>query len=89
MTRKTENATDLAIPPALAAQLRAAAEEQHRSARDVLRDALEGYLRVSRPMTPTTRRSPADAAARMLRARRGNVRLDDAALRDLMTYGRA
>jgi len=90
MTQKTEDATDLAIPPALAAQLQAAAEEQHRSARDVLRDALEGYLRAWRPLTTSaTRRSPAEAAARMMRARQSNVRLDDAALRELMTYGRA
>jgi hypothetical protein len=89
MTRKTENTADLAIPPALAARLQAAAEEQHRSARDVLRDALEGYLRTWRPLVSSNRRSPAEAAARMMRARQGNVRLDDAALRELMTYGRA
>lgn len=90
MAQKTENTTDLAIPPALAVRLQAAAEEQHRPAREVLRDALEGYLRAWRPLTtPTTQRSPTEAAARMMRARQTNVRLDDAALRDLMTHGRA
>jgi hypothetical protein len=89
MTRKTENTSDLAIPPALAAQLQAAAEEQHRPARDVLRDALEGYLRAWRPLTSSNQRPPAQAAARMIRARRSNARLDDAALRDLMTHGGA
>lgn len=89
MTQKTENPTDLAIPPALAAQLQAAAEEQQRSARDVLRDAVEGYLRAWRPLTEPNRRSPEEAAARMMRSRQSNVRLDDAALRELMTYGRA
>jgi hypothetical protein len=89
MTRKTENTTDLAIPPALAAQLYAAAEEQRRTARDVLRDALEGYLRAWRPFASTRQRSPAEAAARMMHARQGNVRLDDAALLELMTHGRA
>jgi hypothetical protein len=88
MTHETEN-TDFTIPPALAAQLRAAADEQHRSARDVLRDALEEYLRALRPLAPANQRSPAEAAARMMQARQGNVRLDDAALRELMTYGRA
>jgi hypothetical protein len=77
MTQKTENTADLAIPPALAAQLQAAAEEQHRSARDVL----EGYLRTWRPLVSSNRRSPAEAAARMMRARQGRMRLDDAALR--------
>jgi hypothetical protein len=88
MTRKTEN-TDLAIPPALAAQLQAAADEQHRPAREVLRDAVEEYLRAWRPLASSNRRSPAEAAARIMRARQGNARLDDAALRELMTYGRA
>jgi hypothetical protein len=88
MTHETEN-TDFTIPLALAAQLRAAADEQHRSARDVLRDALEEYLRALRPLAPANQRSPAEAAARMMQARQGNVRLDDAALRELMTYGRA
>jgi hypothetical protein len=88
MTRETED-TDFAIPPTLAAQLQAAADEQHRSARDVLRDAVEGYLRAWRPLASSSPRSPAEAAARMMRARQGNARLDDAALRELMTYGRA
>jgi hypothetical protein len=88
MTHEAEN-TDFTIPPALAAQLRAAADEQHRSARDVLRDALEEYLRALRPLAPANQRSPAEAAARMMQARQGNVRLDDAALRELMTHGRA
>jgi hypothetical protein len=90
LTQKTDNTTDLAIPSALAVRLQAMAEEQHRPARDVLRDAVEGYLRAWRPLTPsTTQRSPMEAAARMMRARQSNVRLDDAALRDLMTHGRA
>lgn len=33
----------LTIPPALAAELQAAADEEHRPVADVLRDALEGY----------------------------------------------
>jgi hypothetical protein len=35
--------TDLTIPPALAAEIRAAADEEHRPAIDVLRDAVESY----------------------------------------------
>jgi hypothetical protein len=45
----SDSSTDLAIPPALAAQIQAAAEEEHRPAIDVLRDALVRYLRESRP----------------------------------------
>jgi len=87
MTQK--NLADIAIPRDLAVQLQAAAEQQQRTAADVLRDALEGYLRTWRPPVSPNRRSPAEAAARMMRARQSNVRLDDAALRDLITYGRA
>ncbi len=40
--------TDFAIPAALAAQIRAAAEEEHRPPIDVLHDAPACYLRESR-----------------------------------------
>jgi hypothetical protein len=51
--------------------------------------SLEGYLRAWRPLTEPNRRSPEEAATRMMRARQSSVRLDDAALRELMTLGRA
>lgn len=38
----------LTIPPALLAQVHAVAEEEHRPADDVLRDAVERYLRERR-----------------------------------------
>ncbi|HWC91462.1 MAG TPA: hypothetical protein VG433_17455 [Pirellulales bacterium] len=38
----------LTIPPALLAQVHAAAQEEHRPADEVLRDALERYLRERR-----------------------------------------
>jgi hypothetical protein len=40
--------TSLAIPPALAAEIQAAADEEHRPALEVLRDAIEGYRREQR-----------------------------------------
>jgi len=36
--------TSLTIPPALAAEIQAAANDEHRPAVEVVRDALEGYL---------------------------------------------
>jgi predicted transcriptional regulator len=36
--------TELTIPPALAAEIKAAAEDEHRPAADVVREALVGYL---------------------------------------------
>ena len=38
----------LTIPPALVAKLQAVADEEHRPAMDVLRDAIEGYRREQR-----------------------------------------
>lgn len=90
MTHETEHPMQLPIPPALVAQIQAAADEQHRAPEDVLRDAVELYLRASGPPVPekTAWRSPAEAAARMRRSRMDNALLDDVALRDLMTHGR-
>jgi hypothetical protein len=39
---KPSSDTKLTIPPALAAEIQAAADEEHRPALDVLRDAVEG-----------------------------------------------
>jgi hypothetical protein len=88
MAHETETPTDLAVPPALAAQLQAAAAAQHRPPRDVLRDAVESYLQAVRPSSPS-RRSPAEAAARMRQSRPGNKLPEGVTIRDLMTYGRA
>jgi len=38
----------LTIPPALAAEIQAAADEEHRPAIEVLRDAVEGYRKEQR-----------------------------------------
>jgi hypothetical protein len=40
--------TKLTIPPALAAEIQAAADEEHRPALAVLRDAIEGYRKGQR-----------------------------------------
>ena len=37
------NTTDLTVPPALAAEIQAAADEERRPVLDVLRDAVAGY----------------------------------------------
>jgi hypothetical protein len=43
-----DDADTLVLPPALAKEVRAGAEEEHRQASDVLRDAVERYLRERR-----------------------------------------
>ena len=80
------------IPPALVAQIEAAADEEHRTAADVIRDALERYLVQMHGRTnptPAPRRSPAEAAARMRARRIGNILPEGVSIRDLMTHGRA
>ncbi len=45
---KTPPSEVIAIPPALLAEVQAAADEEHRPAGDVLREAVERYLRERR-----------------------------------------
>jgi len=87
--------TDLVVPPALLAEIQAAADEAHRPAADVVREALERYLadwrngvRPAHEPVPA-RRTPAEAAARLRELRKGNVLPDGVTIRDLMTHGRA
>ena len=39
-----DSGLELAIPPSLVARIQTAAEEEHRSAIDILRDAMDRYL---------------------------------------------
>jgi hypothetical protein len=82
---------ELIIPPALAAQILAAADDEHRPAAEVVQEALERYLAQRRENVNTTpaRRTPAEAAARLLERRKGTLLPDGVTIRDLMTHGRA
>lgn len=41
---KTESALDTLVPPGLLAEVQAAAEEEHREPRELVREALERYM---------------------------------------------
>jgi hypothetical protein len=86
-------AANLVIPPALAAEILAAAEDEHRPADDLVRDALERYLIDWRKRTrhgqEKSRQTQAEAATRLRELRKGNVLPDGVTIRDLMTHGRA
>ena len=90
MKSASDNST-LTISPALLAQLEAVAEEEHRPAAEVVREALERYLARSREDTAQrpSRPTPAEAAARMREQRKGTVLPDGVTIRDLIDYGRA
>jgi hypothetical protein len=81
-----EHIPELAVPADLAAQLRAAAEEQHRAPVEVLHDALDQYLTAHRPANGA-HRSPAEAAARII-ARRKGITLGGLTIKQLINEGR-
>jgi hypothetical protein len=83
----TGGGADFTIPPNLMAQIQAAADQERRSALDVLNDAVQGYLKQGRSQASQVRRTPAEAAERMLRTRRPLPAGET--IRDLTTHGRA
>jgi hypothetical protein len=92
---KTVPSSDsLAIPPDLLAEIQAEAEKENRSAGAVLRDLVERGLGERRRIDQQTQSAaakptPAEAVARILELRKGNVLPEGVTIRDLMTHGRA
>lgn len=94
---KPETSPDtLAIPPALLAEIEAAAEQEHRPALDVLQDAVHRYIDAKHAQhnhldtePASAELTPAQAVARILELRKGNDLPDGVTIRDLMTHGRA
>jgi metal-responsive CopG/Arc/MetJ family transcriptional regulator len=89
------NQIDFTLPPALLAEVEAMAAGEHRSARDILREAVESYVQARRPfagvngVSATPQRSAQEAAARMLERRKLHSLPEGISIRDLMTFGRA
>ncbi len=95
MESQTQN-TAIALPATLLAEVEAVAEEEHRPVSDVVREAVERYLRRPRPYAPAEQSdqapdklTAAEAIERILQQRKGNVLPDGVTIRELMTYGRA
>jgi hypothetical protein len=79
------------MPPDLLAQVQAAAEEEHRPTRDLVRDALEHYLESRRRVAPRTD-APEKALAviaQLRELRKGNVLPEGVTIRGLIDEGRA
>ncbi|MGD0108118.1 MAG: ribbon-helix-helix protein, CopG family [Rhodopila sp.] len=90
--KSTGDNDTLMIPPALLAQVEAAAEEEHRTTADVVREALERYLSRSHrdiASRPAAKRTPVEAATRMREQRQGTFLPEGMTIRDLIDYGRA
>ncbi|MDR3461227.1 MAG: hypothetical protein P4L76_02790 [Beijerinckiaceae bacterium] len=83
------------ISPALLEQIEAVAAAEHRSAPDMLREMIEGYLSSRHAVAasgvgqPPERRTPREAAARILERRKFHPLPDGATIRDMLTHGRA
>jgi hypothetical protein len=93
MMKPGSNSNPLTIPPAMLAELQAAADEEHRAPDDVVREALERYLAEWRKSVShgqaRPRLSADEAVARLLEQRKDNLLPEGVTIRELMTYGRA
>lgn len=90
---KTERSTDTLVPPGLLAEIEAAAAEEHREPRELVGEAVETYLerRAQRRAVaePGKAHTPAEAAARILELRKGNLLPPGVTIKDLINHGRA
>ena len=84
------------LPAALLDEIEAVAAVEHRSAREMLREAVERFLRdrllaanVEASPVATERRSPREAASRMIERRKLHPLPDGVTIGDLLIFGRA
>jgi hypothetical protein len=88
---RPESLTDNLVPPDLLAEVQAVADEEHREPRELVREAVTLYLkqrRVTRGATPESEHTPAQAAARILELRKGNLLPPGVTIKDLINFGR-
>jgi hypothetical protein len=89
---RSETPTDTLVPPDLLVEVEAAAEEEHREPRELVREAVTRYLeqrRARRGAAPVPIHTPAEAAARILELRKGNLLPPGVTIKDLIDFGRA
>jgi len=83
---------DTLIPPDLLVEVEAAAKEEHREPRELVREAVTCYLehrRARRGAALDSTHAPAEAAARILELRKGNLLPPGMTIEDLINFGRA
>ena len=88
----SEDPADTLVPPDLLVEVEAAAKEEHREPRELVREAVTCYLEQRRArrgaaLDPT--HAPAEAAARILELRKGNLLPPGMTIEDLINFGRA
>jgi predicted transcriptional regulator len=76
----------LPLPPALLAQVQAAAEAEHRPTREIFREAVEHYLK-NRDAAPGQKRARADVIRELLAFGKGR-KLEGMSIREMIDEGR-
>jgi hypothetical protein len=88
---RSKDRTETLVPPDLLVEVEAAAEEERREPREPVREAVTRYLeqrRVRRGQAPEPIHTPAEAVARILELRKGNLLPPGVTIRDLINFGR-
>ncbi len=89
---RSESPTDSLVPPDLLDEVQAAADEEHREPGELVREAVTRYLeqrRARQGAIPEPNHTPAEAAARILELRKGNLLPPGVTIKDLINFGRA
>lgn len=88
---RSKDPTETLVPPDLLVEVEAAAKEERREPRELLREAVTRYLeqRRARPgQGPEPVHTPAEAVARILELRKGNLLPPGVTIKDLINFGR-
>jgi hypothetical protein len=91
---KSRQSIGTLLPPGLLDELEAAADEEHREPGELMREAVMRYLeerRTRRCMAAKANmhHTPAEAATRILKLRKGNILPAGVTISDLIDFGRA
>jgi hypothetical protein len=89
---RSDDPSDTLVPPDLLVEVEAAADEENREPRELVREAVTRYLerrRAGRGTICEPKHTPAEAAARILELRKGNLLPPGVTIEDLINFGRA
>jgi hypothetical protein len=88
---KSQDPTETLVPPDLLVEVEAAAKEERRQPRELVSEAVTRYLeerRARRDQAPEAVHTPAEAVARILELRKGNLLPPGVTIKDLINFGR-
>jgi hypothetical protein len=86
---RSKDPTETLVPPDLLVEVEAAARQERREPRELVRDAVTRYLEQRRARQgPKPVHTPAEAVARILELRKGNLLPPGVTIKDLINFGR-